>query len=39
MGVRGPQGPAGGTEVDLDNYYTKEEVDALIPASGDEVDY
>lgn len=43
MGVRGPQGPAGGADTDLSNYYTKEEVNALIqaaiPASGDEVKY
>lgn len=41
MGVRGPQGPAGdggGESVDLSNYYTKTEIDALL-VDGDEVAY
>lgn len=45
-GIRGPQGIAGekgadGAGTDLSNYYTKEEVDALIPAYSlaDEVNY
>lgn len=29
----------GSADVDLSNYYTKEEIDALIPASGEEVSY
>lgn len=41
-GVRGPQGPAGdgagGANVDLRNYYTKSEIDALL-IDGDEVSY
>lgn len=37
-GVRGPQGAAGGTTVDMSDYYTKAEIDALF-ASGDEVAY
>lgn len=41
-GVRGPQGPAGdgsgGGSVDLSNYYTKTEIDALF-VDGDEVAY
>lgn len=32
-------GPGGGSDVDLSNYYTKEEVNALIPESPDLSDY
>ena len=38
MGVRGPQGVAGGAAVDLSDFYTKAEVDAKIASGGGSVD-
>lgn len=38
MGVRGAQGAAGGTSVDMGDYYTKTEIDAML-VDGDEVAY